>query len=41
MVVDPFELPLHWPRGYGLDVGWNQIAAVWRAHDRDIHTVWW
>ncbi|MCW5736956.1 MAG: hypothetical protein KIS73_22715 [Enhydrobacter sp.] len=40
IVVDPFELPLHWPRGYGLDVGWNRTAAVWGAHDRDTDTVW-
>jgi len=39
-VVDPFEIPLHWPRGYGLDVGWNRTAAVWGAQDRDTDTVW-
>ena len=40
IVVDPFEIPLHWPRGYGLDVGWNRTAAVWGAQDRDTDTVW-
>jgi len=40
IVVDPFELPLHWPRGYGLDVGWNRTVAVWGAHDRDTDMVW-
>ena len=40
IAVDPFELPPHWPRGYGLDVGWNRTAAVWGAHDRDTDTVW-
>jgi hypothetical protein len=40
IVVDPFELPLHWPRGYGLDVGWNRTAAVWGAHDRDADAVY-
>jgi len=40
IVADPFELPPHWPRGYGLDVGWNRTAAVWGAHDRDTDVVW-
>jgi hypothetical protein len=40
IVVDPFEIPLHWPRGYGLDVGWNRTAAVWGAHDRDTDSVY-
>lgn len=35
IVVDPFEIPAHWPRAYGLDVGWNRTAAVWGAMDRD------
>lgn len=33
--VSPFILPEHWPRAYGMDVGWNRTAAVWGAHDRD------
>jgi hypothetical protein len=24
-----------WPRAYGLDVGWNETAAVWLAWDRE------
>ena len=39
-MVDPFELPLHWPRGYGLDVGWNRTAAIGGAHDRDTDVVY-
>lgn len=35
VVVDDFEIPKHWPRGYGLDVGWKATAAVWGAWDRD------
>lgn len=35
LVVKDFEIPKHWPRGYGLDVGWNRTAAVWGAHDRE------
>lgn len=34
LLVDPFEIPAHWPRGYGMDVGWNFTAAAWGAYDR-------
>jgi phage terminase large subunit-like protein len=34
-VVDPFEIPDHWPRAYGLDVGWNRTAGAFAAWDRD------
>lgn len=39
-VIDDFPIPDHWPRSYGLDVGWNRTAAVWSAHDRDTQTVY-
>lgn len=39
-VVDPFELPDHWYRSYGLDVGWNRTAAIWLAEDRDSDVVY-
>lgn len=29
------EPPEHWPRVFGLDVGWNWTVAVWGAWDRD------
>lgn len=35
IVVDDFDLPSHWPRAYGLDVGWNCTAAVFGALDRE------
>lgn len=35
ILVDDFVLPDHWPRGYGLDVGWNRTAAIWGAMDRE------
>lgn len=35
IVVDPFTIPSHWPRAYGLDVGWRRTAAIWGAIDRD------
>lgn len=31
--VDPFDIPTHWPKAYGLDVGWNTTAAVFGAWD--------
>lgn len=35
ITVDDFAIPVHWPRAYGMDVGWNRTAAVWGAHDRE------
>jgi phage terminase large subunit-like protein len=40
IVVDPFEIPDHWPRGYGMDVGWNCTAAIFGAHNRETDTVY-
>lgn len=37
---EPFEIPDHWPRAYGLDVGWNRTAACWGAWDRETDTVY-
>jgi hypothetical protein len=33
IVVPRFDIPAHWPRAYGLDVGYNRTAAVWGARD--------
>ncbi len=33
--VNDFKIPRHWPRGYGMDVGWNKTAAVFGALDRE------
>ncbi len=30
-----FDMPHHWPRAYGMDVGWNATAGVWGAIDRE------
>lgn len=38
--VKPFEVPIHWPRGYGMDVGWNWTVAVFGAYDRDTSTLY-
>jgi phage terminase large subunit-like protein len=39
-VVADIPIPEHWPRVFGLDVGWNRTAAVWGAIDRDSDTVY-
>lgn len=31
--IKPFAIPDHWPRAFGLDVGWNRTAALWGAMD--------
>lgn len=33
ITCESFDIPPHWPRVYGLDVGWNKTAAVWAAID--------
>ena len=35
LVVPDMPIPDHWPRGYGLDVGWNRTACIWVALNRD------
>jgi len=35
ILVKPFDIPEHWPRAFGMDVGWNRTAAIWGAQDRD------
>lgn len=35
IIVEPFEIPHHFPRAYALDVGWNKTAAIWGAYDRE------
>jgi phage terminase large subunit-like protein len=40
ITCDPFEIPVWWPRVYGMDVGWNKTAAVWGAHDRESGVVY-
>ena len=40
ILVDDFSIPDHWPRAYGMDVGWNRTAAIWAAWNRDTDTVY-
>ncbi len=37
-IVDPFELPKHWRRCYGLDVGWRVTGGPFGAYDVDTDT---
>lgn len=45
-VVDPFRIPAHFPRAYGMDFGFGKAdagsgtAAVWGAWDRDADTLY-
>lgn len=39
-VVEPFKIPVWWPRVYGLDVGWNKTAAIWLAQDPDTNIIY-
>jgi phage terminase large subunit-like protein len=40
ILVDDFAIPAHWPRAYGMDVGWKKTAAIWGALDRDTDTLY-
>jgi len=40
IVVAPFEIPEHWPRVFGMDVGWNRTAAVWGARNNETGTIY-
>jgi hypothetical protein len=35
IVIPDIPIPDHWPRAYGLDVGWRRTAAVFGALNRD------
>ena len=40
ILVKPFDIPDHWPRAYGMDVGWNRTAAVWAARDNETGVIY-
>lgn len=40
IIVNDFEIPIHWPRAYGMDVGWNRTAAVFVAWDHESDIVY-
>ncbi|GAC1407311.1 MAG: terminase large subunit [Candidatus Velthaea sp.] len=40
IVVADFEIPKHWPRAFGMDVGWKKTAAIHFALNRDSGTIY-
>jgi len=40
IVVPDFQIPDHFPRAYGLDVGWKKTAAVWGARDNETGVIY-
>jgi phage terminase large subunit-like protein len=40
VLVDDFQIPEHWPKAFGMDVGWNRTAAVWGALNRETDTLY-
>lgn len=40
LLIDPFKIPEHWRKAYGMDVGWNNTAVCWIAHDPDMDVVY-
>lgn len=41
IMCEPFQIPSHWPRICGMDLGWEHPTAVaWIAWDRDTDTVY-
>jgi phage terminase large subunit-like protein len=38
VTVPRFDIPAHWRRMFGMDVGWKATAAVWIADDLDTGT---
>jgi hypothetical protein len=40
IVVKDFAIPAHYPRAYGLDVGWKKTAGVWGARDNETGVIY-
>lgn len=40
ILVEPIDIPRHWPRAYCMDVGWNKTAAIWGAKDRQSNIIY-
>ena len=40
IAISDIEIPAHWPRVFGMDVGWNRTAAIWGAWDRESDVVY-
>ena len=40
IAIDDFPIPEHWPRGFGMDTGWNFTAGVWGTRNREADIVY-
>lgn len=40
LVIPDIEIPEHWPKCFGYDVGWRVSAACWGALSRDTDTLY-
>lgn len=40
IIIPDFQIPDHWLRGYGMDVGWNRTSAGFHAWDRENDVVY-
>ena len=40
VTVEPFEIPIWWPKAYAMDVGWNKTAVIWGAKDPDSRQIY-
>lgn len=40
LLIDDFEIPDHFMKAFGMDVGWNRTACVWGARDGETGTVY-
>lgn len=38
--IEPFPIPVYWPRVFAMDVGWNKTAAIWGAIDKDSNMIY-
>lgn len=40
IIVNNFDIPKHFSRAYGMDVGWNFTASIWGALDRETDVIY-
>ena len=40
ILIADFEIPKHWKRSYGMDVGWKSTAVVWGALDPETNSIY-
>lgn len=39
-VIADIEIEPHWPRFFGMDIGWNKTAAIWGAWNRETDMIY-